>query len=72
MKPLAARIWNEPAAAIGLLVTLGLLILNLLGDSVWDAQTLISIVAPLGSALGIRQLVRPDTKHEGPREEDVR
>jgi hypothetical protein len=62
MKELGKRIWNEPAAAIGLLTTLILLVINIVGDSTWDAQSIIAIVAPLLSALGIRPLVKPTAK----------
>ena len=64
MKAIAQRVWLEPAAAIGLLVTLGLLVLNLIGDDTWDAQTVIEVVAPLASALGIRQVVTPAKEDE--------
>lgn len=60
MKVIANKIWNEPAAFIGLLVSLGLLVVNLLGDPSWTAQEIIEVLAPLAAALGIRQLVRPD------------
>lgn len=66
MKVIAERIWNEPAVFIGLLVTLGLLVVNLLGDSSWSAQQIVEILAPLASALGIRQLVTPAKKEEPP------
>jgi len=59
MKPIARRIWTEPAACIGLLTTLALLAWNLLGDQQWDAQTITAILAPLVSGLGIRHLVTP-------------
>lgn len=62
MKELGKRIWNEPAAAIGLLTTLILLVINIVGDSTWDVQSIIAIAAPLVSALGIRPLVKPTAK----------
>lgn len=61
MKPLVKKFWNEPAAAIGLFTSLVLLVLQLIGDSHFTADTIIAIVAPLASGLGIRQLVSPDT-----------
>jgi hypothetical protein len=57
MKPLAKKIWEEPAAFIGLLTSLALLVLNLLTDADWGVESIVTIVAPLASALGIRQLV---------------
>jgi hypothetical protein len=62
MRILALKLWNEPAAFIGLLTTLGLLALNLLGDSDWSLEQIVAIVAPLASGLGIRQLVTPASK----------
>jgi hypothetical protein len=64
MKELAARVWAEPAVFIGLLVSLGLLTLALLTDPDWDASTILGIIAPVASALGIRPLVTPT--HKGP------
>jgi hypothetical protein len=62
MKVIINKLWNEPAAFIGLLTTLGLLVLNLIGTPDWSLQSIIAILAPLTSALGIRQLVSPDKK----------
>lgn len=64
MKALAQRFWNEPAVAIGLLASILLAVLNWLGDNSWGADDLISVLAPLLSSLGIRQLVTP-TKEVG-------
>ena len=66
MKPIAQRLWNEPAAFIGALVSVGLLVLNLLGNPEWSAQQIVEIIAPLASALGIRQLVTPVAKAAAP------
>jgi hypothetical protein len=57
MKVIGQRVYNEPAAFIGLLVSLALLALALLTDADWDASTIAGIIAPLVSALGIRQAV---------------
>jgi len=59
MKAIGQRIWTEPAVCIGLVVTLGLLIWNLLGDTDWSIETIVGILAPFASSLGIRQLVAP-------------
>jgi hypothetical protein len=67
MKVIAERIWSEPAVAIGLLVSALLAVLAVLDDAAWDAQTIIGIVAPFASSLGIRQAVSPAA---GPREPD--
>lgn len=62
MKVIGQKLWNEPAACIGLLVTLALLVLNLIGDDEWTAQTIIEVLAPLAASLGIRQAVIPMAK----------
>jgi hypothetical protein len=62
VKPLLNKLWLEPAAFIGLVVTLGLLVLNILGDTDWSVETIIEIAAPLITGLGIRQLVVPTPK----------
>lgn len=59
MKVLVTRIWREPAVFIGLVASLGLLIVNLLADTDIDAATGLAIAGPLISALGIRQAVSP-------------
>jgi hypothetical protein len=64
MKVIAQKIWNEPAAAIGLLATVVLLVINLLGDKDWGAQNVIAILAPFATSLGIRGLVMPMSKLE--------
>jgi hypothetical protein len=64
VKELGKRIWYEPAAAIGLLASIILLVINLVGDNDWNVEHIIAIVAPLASALGIRQLVTPVGKVE--------
>lgn len=59
MKVLAQQLWREPAAAIGLLTSVLLLVLAVVSDTAFTADTIIAIVAPLASALGIRQVVTP-------------
>lgn len=59
MKTIADQLWREPAAFIGLLTTVALLVLALVDGADLDATQLIAIFAPLVSALGIRQAVTP-------------
>ena len=59
MRAIAQRVWREPAVFIGLLVTLGLLAGALIAHQKIDAGIIVGILAPLASALGIRQLVTP-------------
>lgn len=61
MKTIAQKVWSEPAVFIGLLVTLGLLAVALITHQAIDAGIIVGILAPLGSALGIRQFVTPTT-----------
>jgi hypothetical protein len=68
VKVIAQKIWHEPAAFIGLLVTLGLLVLNLVGNDEWGAQTWVEVLAPFVSSLGIRQLVTPVAALQQPSE----
>ena len=65
MKTIAEQVWREPAAAIGLLTSVLLAAIALVSGAELDAQTLIGIVAPFASAIGIRGLVSPAA---GPRE----
>ena len=62
MKAIAERIWTEPAVALGALTTLALLAVALLAGADWGADTIVGVLAPLVSALGIRQLVTPTTR----------
>ena len=59
MKVIAQRVWQEPAVGIGLLTSLVLLVVNLLGTSNWDAATVLSVLGPFASAIGIRSVVSP-------------
>lgn len=67
MKTIANQLWREPAAFIGLVTTVALLVLALVDGADLDATQLIAIFAPLVSALGIRQAVSPAA---GPRSPD--
>lgn len=59
MSEIAKRVWKEPAVAIGLATTIGLLILAVVTGTNWDASVIVGIVAPVASALGIRSQVTP-------------
>jgi 4-hydroxybenzoate polyprenyltransferase len=59
MKEIGKRIWGEPAVAIGLLVSIALLVGAILTDSDFDWEAIVAIAAPFLSALGIRPLVKP-------------
>jgi hypothetical protein len=66
VKVIARKLWEEPAAFIGLLTTILLAGLNVIGDDDWGIDNLIAVLAPLVSSLGIRQVVSPAA---GPRPE---
>jgi membrane protein implicated in regulation of membrane protease activity len=59
MKEIARKVWEEPAVAIGLIVSIALLVGALLTGSDFNWETIVAILAPFLSALGIRPLVRP-------------
>lgn len=59
MSVIAARVWHEPAVFIGLLVTGALVVITLATGDPWDTATIAGVLAPLLSALGIRQVVTP-------------
>jgi len=63
MKTIASRIWNEPAVAIGFLVSAGLLVAGLISNVAWDVGVIVGMTAPLATSLGIRQVVVPNTNH---------
>jgi hypothetical protein len=62
MKEIARKVWEEPAVAIGLLVSIALLIGAFLTDSDFDWEAIVAILAPFLSGLGIRPLVKPTAK----------
>jgi len=66
VKAIAQRVWNEPAVAIGLFTSIVLVVLALVSDADWDAQTIVGVIAPFASALGIRPLVTPTAKMDEP------
>lgn len=65
MREIAERIWHEPAVFIGLLTSVLIALLTVLGDNGWDAETVLAVIAPFFSSLGIRQLVTPVGRASG-------
>jgi hypothetical protein len=63
MKQIAVRVWHEPSVAIGLVTSIAVLVITLVSGDHFDLATIAGIIAPLASALGIRQYVTP-TYHE--------
>ena len=64
MKSVAQQLWNEPAAFIGLMTSILLAVIAVVTGTDWNAQTILGIVAPVASGLGIRQLVTPVAKEK--------
>ena len=67
MQPIIQRLWKEPAVFIGALTSVVLAILAVVTGADWDADTIVGIVAPMASALGIRPLVTPTKAPDGER-----
>jgi hypothetical protein len=72
MKEIARRIWYEPSVAIGLLVSIALLVGALIQDASFDWDTILVILSPLLTGLGIRPLVKPTAKIEDENAEAAR
>ena len=65
MKVLANKVWNEPAAFIGLMASIALAVGAVLADSEWTWETIVAVTAPLLTGLGIRQTVTPVHSEKG-------
>lgn len=61
MGEIAKRAWREPAVFLGLLTSAALAVITIATGDPWDTAAIAAVVAPLASALGIRQLVTPAT-----------
>jgi hypothetical protein len=59
MKPLVGKLWTEPSAFIGLVVTIALAVGAVITGTDWSWESIVAIVAPLLTGLGIRQTVVP-------------
>lgn len=59
MSEIAKRVWREPAVFIGFVTTVALVIITVVAGNDWDIATIAGCIAPLVSALGIRELVVP-------------
>lgn len=59
MREILARVWREPAVFLGLVTSAALAIVTVLTGDPWDTAAIVAVIAPLASALGIRQLVTP-------------
>ena len=59
MKEIVTRVWHEPAVFIGLLASVALAVITIATGDPWDTAAIAGVIAPLASALGIRQLVTP-------------
>lgn len=61
MGEILKRVWREPAVFLGLLTSAALAVITIATGDPWDTAAIAAVVAPLASALGIRQLVTPAT-----------
>jgi hypothetical protein len=57
---------NEPAVALGVIAAVTIAVLKLANGGALTADDLITILAPLGTAAGVRPLVSPASKAGGP------
>jgi hypothetical protein len=64
MREIGKKVWNEPAVAIGLLLSLALLAVTLINGEDWDWNVILLVVGPFLAGLGIRPFVRPEAKIE--------
>lgn len=59
MKEIGKRIWEEPSVAIGLLLSIALTVITLLNGTDFDWNTILLVLGPLLTGLGIRPTVKP-------------
>jgi hypothetical protein len=60
MSEILKRVWREPAVFLGLVTSAALAAITIATGDPWDTAAIAAVIAPLASALGIRQLVTPD------------
>jgi hypothetical protein len=59
LSEIAKRAWREPAVFLGFVTSAALAIITVATGDPWDTAAIVAVIAPLASALGIRQLVTP-------------
>lgn len=62
MRRLIYLFMNEPAFALGVITGVAIAVLKFVNGGALTADDLIAIFAPLGTAVGVRPLVRPTSK----------
>jgi hypothetical protein len=62
MRKLIHLFMNEPAFALGVLTAVAIAVLKLANGGTFTAEDLITILAPVGTAAGVRPLVTPASK----------
>ena len=62
MRKLIDLFMNEPAVALGVIVAAAIAVLKVVNGGAFTAEDLIAILAPLGTAAGVRPLVSPAAK----------
>lgn len=62
MRKLIDLFMNEPAVALGVIAAVAIAVLKYANGGALTADDLIAILAPLGTAAGVRPLVRPASR----------
>jgi hypothetical protein len=64
MRELWRRIWNEATVAIGFISTVALIIATAVTNAKWDAGTVVAVLAPLATALGVKGISKSNNHKE--------
>jgi hypothetical protein len=59
MRQLVKLFWDEPAVAIGVLASVALAVLKIVNGGALTADDVLAVLAPLGTAAGVRPFVSP-------------
>jgi hypothetical protein len=65
MRQIAKLFWTEPAVALGVLASVAIAVLKFANGGALTADDVIAILAPLGTAAGVRPLVTPARESRG-------
>ncbi len=72
MKEIGKRIWEEPAVAIGLLLSIAMGIITALNGTDWDWNTILLVLGPFLTGIGVRPTVKPMVKIKEEQEQKAR
>jgi hypothetical protein len=65
MRQIAKLFWNEPAVALGVIASVAIALLKIVSGGALTADDVLAILAPLGTAAGVRPLVTPARESRG-------